>query len=934
MPIRPHSPRQILARRSVSSLALAALSCATLHLTPAQAAPAPKPAPKTAPANTPATAPATAPANTPATPLPPAPPVPTGQLSQAVLPKAYRLDLTVDPAKPRFSGHAEIDTILQTGGHHIYLHGKELAVTKASVTIAGQTYPATWRQVDDTGVALLSFAQSLPAGPATFSFDYDAPFGEGPAGMFRVKVGEDWYSWTQFESIDARAAFPSFDQPGYKQPFTITLRTPKGLTAVSNAPEISTTEEGGLAVHRFAPTAPLPTYLAAMMVGPFAVAKGEVPPTPQRATPLPLRIISTQQNKDKLAFALENSKKIVAHLEDYFGTAFPYPKLDQITSPIMPGAMENAGADLYEDNLLILDDKAPTDQKRNFGMVVGHELAHQWFGDLVTPVWWDDIWLNESFANWMGYRIGNVWAPDLNIGKGALAEGFGAMGTDALLAGRPIHQPIATNAQIDAAFDTITYGKGGHVVAMIAAFMGDDKFKAGVREYMAAHRYGNATSADFFGAMAKVSGDPRLLPAMQSFTDQQGVPLLTFSGGLNGKAGGEFYAVQSRYTRLGTKASPQRWIIPFCVRVADQRECQLLDGEAAVIKLAVKGPLVPNAGGTGYYRFELPKADWDRLIAVSDSLPGGEGLALADSLRASFMAGRASAKQLADLARIMVRNPDSYASDAASNGLAALESWGMLDAPASAAYRRFIAKLYRPLLDKLGFDPTLGAYAGQDPEITQRRAQFVGQLAGEARDPALRAKLAQAATQWLAGNKQALDPAWYGLALAAYLAQDDQPAPALAAAKALFETAISSTDPQFRPAALSAIARSGKAEVAHWVLDEARDKRLRLSERLQMVIGVAVSPKTRDLGYDWMRDHSEEMLTGGAGIFLGARLPQVFGTFCSVEKSEAILKDFAPKLAGKTGELELARTVERVRSCGVLKDARAAQASADIAKIN
>jgi aminopeptidase N len=146
------------------------------------------------------------------------------------------------------------------------------------------------------------------------------------------------------------------------------------------------------------------------------------------------------------------------------------------------------------------------------------------------PAWWDDIWLNESFANWMGYRIGNAWRPDLNIGKGALEKGFGAMNTDALLAGRPIHQPIATNAQVDAAFDTITYGKGGHVVAMIAAFMGDDKFRQGVREYMAAHRYGNATSAEFFGAMAKVAGDPRILPAMQSFTDQQGVPLVTFTG--------------------------------------------------------------------------------------------------------------------------------------------------------------------------------------------------------------------------------------------------------------------------------------------------------------------------------------------------------------------------------------------------------------------
>jgi aminopeptidase N len=557
--------------------------------------------------------------------------------------------------------------------------------------------------------------------------------------------------------------------------------------------------------------------------------------------------------------------------------------------------------------------------------VVGHELAHQWFGDLVTPRWWDDIWLNESFANWMGYRIGNAWRPDLNIGKGALAEGFGAMGTDALVAGRPIHQPITTNAQIDAAFDTITYGKGGHVVAMIAAFMGDDKFKAGVRDYMAAHRYGNGSSAEFFGAMAKVSGDPRILPAMQSFTDQQGVPLVTFTG-----AAGHYTVTQSRYERLGTNAPATTWGVPLCLRVGEVRQCQLLDSKSASITVPAKGAVMPNAGGTGYYRFELPAADWDRLIAVSDALPGGEGLALADSLRASFMAGRASVGQLTQLARVMVNNPDSYASDAATNGVAALESWGMLDEPALAAYRRFMGGLYRPLLAKAGFNPALGAYAAQAPEVTQRRVQFVGQLANQAQDPALRAQLAAAAAGWLGGNKAALDPTWYGAALNAWIAAQKDP---LTAAKSLFEKAISSQDPLFRPVALGAVARSGRADVAKWVLDDARDKRLRVSERLQLVIGVAVTVKTRDMGYDWMRDHSAELLSGGSGIFFGSRLPQVFGGFCTVDKAEGILKDFAPKLAGKSGQLELERTVERVRSCGLLKEARGKEVSAAFAKL-
>lgn len=855
----------------------------------------------------------------------PAPPpaYPEGRLDDAVKPSAYRLDFTVDPAKERFSGKVEIDAVLKAPSAALFIHGRDLVMRSAVASANGKAYPGTWKQLDDTGVAQLTFAQALPAGKVTLAFDYDASFGSGPAGMFRVKVGEDWYSWTQFESIDARAAFPGFDEPGLKQPFTVTVRTPPGLKAVSNAPELSVTREGGLDVHRFAPTLPLPTYLVAVMTGPFVSVEGAVPPTPQRAKPLPLRIVSTRENAGKLKFALDGSEKIVALLEDYFGEGFPYPKLDQITSPIMPGAMENAGADLYQDSLLVMDDAATTRQKRSFGMVVSHELAHQWFGDLVTPAWWDDIWLNESFANWMGYRIGNEWRPDLNIGAGALAEGFAAMNTDALLAGRPIHQKIEKNAQVDAAFDSITYGKGGQVVAMIAAFLGDDKFKAGVRRYMAAHRYGNATSADFFAAMAEVAGDPRILPAMQSFTDQQGVPLLTFSG-----SNGRYTVAQSRYARLGTTAPATRWGVPLCLRRGDERSCSLLADQSAEVTIGGAGPLMPNAGGTGYYRFELPRAEWTRLIATSDKLPGGEAIALADSLRASFMAGRADAAQLAALARTMIRNSDSYASSAALDGLQALNDWGLLDDRAKAAYRRFVDKTYRPILASLGLDLRAGAYAGEPSERSQRRQQAVGALVDVAKDRPLRSRLASAAAAYVGGDAQALDAAWYGDALDPWLE-----AGGAAAAKTLLERALASQDPVFRPAALAVLGGSGKAETAKWLLDEVKDDRLRLSERLGLVRGVVGHPATREWGYAWLVRHLDELLDGGGGIFFASRLPQMLAGYCSVEQADAFTRDLRLKMAGKSAELELERTIERVRSCGMLKQARSGEASRQIARL-
>jgi aminopeptidase N len=848
---------------------------------------------------------------------------PRGQLSDVVQPQDYRLDLTVDPTKARFSGKVEIDALLRQAGATVYLHGRDLAMHRATARVGGRTLVGAWKQLDATGVVALTFAEPLPAGPVIFAFEYDARFQDSPAGMFRVKVGEDWYSWTQLESIDARAVFPGFDQPSFKTSFTVTLRTPAGLKAVSNAPETDTRSEAGLDVHRFARTLPLPTYLVAMMVGPFASVESTVAPTPQRARPLPLRIVSTAPNAGKLDFALQGSKEIVALLEDYFADGFPYPKLDQITSPIMPGAMENAGADLYGDSYLVMDAGAPTPQKRAFGMVVSHELAHQWFGDLVTPAWWDDLWLNESFANWMGYRIGQAWRPDLDIGAGATAEGFAAMDTDALVAGRPIRQKIARNDQIDAAFDSITYGKGGHVVGMIAAFMGDAAFREGVRGYMAKHRYGNATSTDFFAAMADAAHDPRIVPAMRSFVDQQGVPLLTF------RRHGQGWTVgQSRYAPLGSTPPATRWGVPLCLRRGDTRACSLLTDESTPVTIAGAGALVPNAGGDGYYRFELPDADWDALIAGAADLTGGEAQAVADSLAASIKAGRARIGKLVSLAEVLANHPESHASEAATESLGDIAALGLLDDAGRTGWRRFLTRLYRPLIAQYGFDPRVGAYAAEAPNRTQRRVQIVTHLAGSARDEALRAQLNAATRAYLGGNSQALDPSWFGLAFYVHLAGGKLPA-----AKALVDLALGSEDPVFRPSALAAAAASGNKDIGAWLLDGLDDPRLRASEKRDLMRGVILSAGTRDLGYAYLHRNLDALTGGAGGIFFTARLPALLSGFCTIERADEFARDLRPRFAGKPGALELERAIERVRNCGVLKDQRGKQVNRDYARL-
>lgn len=847
-------------------------------------------------------------------------PIPRGRLTDAVRPTAYRLDTIFDPARPEFSGRTEIDIVVKKASNYIDMHGRDLAFSKivARPPNGGQMrWTGTWHQTDATGVGRIVFDKQLPAGPLTLEFDYTGKVQQSPSGLFRAEIDGKWYGWSQFQSIDARAAFPSFDEPGFKVPFTVTIRTPKGQSAVSNGPEISNTVENGWQVHRFAETLPLPTYLVAMMAGPFASAEGTVAPTPQRSRQLPLRILAAQTNKDKLAYGLENSKPIVELLEKFFGTEFPYPKLDQIGSPLMPGAMENAGADLYNDAIIVLDEGAPLAQKKYFGMVVAHELAHQWFGDLVTPEWWDDIWLNESFANYMGFTIGGQWRPDLKIGEGALAEGFAAMSTDALLAGRPIHQPIPTNDKIDAAFDTITYGKGGHVVAMISGFMGEEKFKQGVRGYMAAHKYGNATSEDFFAAMAKAAGDPRITKAMQSFTDQQGVPLITVTG-----ANGKYRITQSRYAPLGVKAPDTTWGVPVCMRRGDVKKCQLLTTRSASFTIGGSGPLMPNAGATGYYRFELPKAEWDGLIGSADTLGSAEAMALADSLNGSYRAGRSTAKQVVTLAEKMSANPNSDASSRAFAMMGSLRRAGFFDEAGLASYRKWIGGLARKQYDRLGFDPRLGAYAGADPETVQAREAVIGNML-TGRDAEVEGKLADAAAAYLAGDTKALDPAYVGLAFEAYLTRGGPDA-----AKKLADKALDWSDPVFRPAALGAISGSGNAEIARWVLNDWADKRMRPMERLYAIAGVAGTVETRDIGYSYLTENLPEIMKNGGGIFVVRGLPGVISGYCSAEQADEIARRFRPIMAGTPGALELERTIERVRNCGVLKKARGAEYAA------
>ena len=380
----------------------------------------------------------------------------------------------------------------------------------------------------------------------------------------------------------------------------------------------------------------------------------------------------------------------------------------------------------------------------------------------------------------------------------------------------------------------------------------------------------------------------------------------------------------------------------MCIRrVADgnapgKPDCTLLTDVVSPGKLSGTGAFMPNVGGTGYYRFELPRAQWDALIDAADRLPGGEALALTDSLKASIRAGRQGIAPMARLMRKLAASDDSYASDAPAEALQALIDQGFGDAPGGVdpggrigwqGWTRFLGNTYAPMLKDYGLDLRRGAYATEPPERSQRRAALVTRLLASDQDALVRAALVAAARGAIAGDAAALDPAYARLALTAYVQADKVPG-----ARTLMARALASEDPAFRPAALRAIGGSGVKEVAAWALDFT-DPKLRLSERRSLLGDVMDEAQTRDIGYAWLRANLSRLVDPGAGVFFATRLPSFLNGFCSVDRAAEIERDLAPRLAGTPGALEMARTIERVRNCGRLRDARGAAFAAEFAQL-
>ncbi|MEY2529704.1 MAG: hypothetical protein QOJ05_1794, partial [Verrucomicrobiota bacterium] len=652
-----------------------------------------------------------------------------GKLPKNVVPEEYAIRIAPDVGKRSFTGSETIRIDARESVGQVVLNSAEIKINKAAID--GKTLPAFAIKTDEKNETLTLTAELAP-GKHQLDLEftgkinqrgiglYYAPYQEQGSGAKKIMLG------TQFEATDARRMFPCWDEPSFRARFQLTAVIPENFTAVSNMPVEKETKVAGGKELRFAITPPMASYLNVFCAGELdaiQIKKGEVTHG----------VVATKGKAEMGRYALESSQQILEYFNDYFGQPYPLPKLDHIAVPGgFGGAMENWGGITYFESALLFDpERSSAHTRQAIYEVIAHETAHMWFGDLVTMAWWDNLWLNEGFASWMGTKVTAKFNPDWEvwlakntprdpmrrhgIGKEAAMEG------DARSTTHPIQQPIKTEAEANSAFDDITYRKGMSFIRMLESFLGEDVFRDGIRRYMAAHKLSNTTTTDLWNALGEASGKP-VVEIAEAWTQQPGFPVVKVAR----DGAGKITLTQERFTVHFDNAPPLEWKIPLTYAVP---------GEPAAggVLMTSKSMELPgtsgdraiklNVEGAGNYRVQYDEASWKLLLADLPKLSVPDRVNLLTDAWAMVQANRAPVslylrllEKLPTKTELAEREQVIHVFDFINRLLAA--------GPSRAEFQKYARSILRPTFDAVGWEPK----EGEPVKIALLRASVIKAL--------------------------------------------------------------------------------------------------------------------------------------------------------------------------------------------------------------
>ncbi len=826
-------------------------------------------------------------------------PTASGQrLPQTVIPSHYALTLTSDLKAATFTGVETIDVTVSKPVKAITLNSAEITFDSVSVSAAGREQKAVVSLDKDKEQATFTFANAVPPGKAALSIRYSGILNGQLRGFYLSKTARRNYAVTQFEPTDARRAFPSFDEPAMKASFDISLVVDAEDTGISNGPIVSDTPGPGAGKHtlKFLTTPRMSTYLVAFLVGDFQCTAGE-------QDGVAIRVCSTPDKVALTSYGLDVAKYVLHYYNDYFGIPYPLKKLDLIGLPdFEAGAMENFGAITYRETDLLIDPKTATDgAKQNVALVIAHEMAHQWFGDLVTMQWWDNLWLNEGFATWMENKPVAAMHPEWNIDQVVANNEDDTLDLDAQPTTRAIRAKADTPDEINQMFDGIAYGKASDVLLTVENYLGPEVFRKGVHEYLAAHRYGNATAEDFWNAQTAVSHKP-VDKIMDSLVAQPGVPILTFGEPKSGQV-----SVEQRRFFLSPSVQPnprQKWTLPVCFKNSGGTpDCQLLTPRTATLKIPAGAVFFANAGGKGYYRSAYPPAVYSALIEkIETALSPVERISLAGDEWAQVRSNKATVGDYLDMATALKGDPSSEVVSTPLGGVGAIFERVAATKEEKAALAAWLRRTYSPELAKLGMPSP-----GDTPNTKKLRALLFGVLGYFGNDPAVLKQAEQIAERYLA-DPSAVDPTLGQTALS--IAAEHGDAKLYDALQKVYET---STDPVQQTTALHLLAQFANPELVRRSLEYATSGKVRNQDAaIQLSVSLGM-PASRDQAWSYIKsnwDKVQAQLT----TEMGGYLVSATGSFCSAEMRDDVQSFFSThKVAASDRALKQA--VVRINGC-------------------